>query len=142
MPDMLVKLYDLPEAAPPVLDKLRAYGIEIRRALVPDKNKIVNWVRATFSDAWASECEVAFYNKPVSCFIAVENKKNVVGFACYEGIGKALLLKCLHAMREAGYAYTIIGGVTDAVEFYTKAVRASIIEESNPGIYRGLIGFD
>lgn len=57
-------------------------------------------------------------------------------------IGKVLLLKCLHAMREAGYAYAIIGGVTDAVEFYTKAVRASIIEGSYPGIYRGLIGFD
>lgn len=86
MVDMLVKLYDLPEAAPPLLEKLRAYGIEIRRALVPDKNKIVSWVHGTFSDA--CKCEVAFYNKPVSCFIAVENKKNVVGFACYDAICK------------------------------------------------------
>ena len=28
-----------------------------------------------------------------------------------KGIGKALLLRCLHALRAEGYAYAIIGGV-------------------------------
>ena len=54
------------------------------------------------------------------------------------GIGKALLLAALNAMRESGYAYAIIGGVGPA-EFYEKAVGAVLIEGSSPGIYRGLL---
>jgi hypothetical protein len=68
MPDMLVKLYDLPDVVP-YLENLKAYGIEVRRALAPDKNKIVTWVSDTFGDRWTGECDVAFCSKPVSCFI-------------------------------------------------------------------------
>jgi GNAT superfamily N-acetyltransferase len=160
MPDMLVKLYDLPDVVP-YLENLKAYGIEVRRALAPDKNKIVTWVSDTFGDRWAGECDVAFCSKPVSCFIAVENKKNLAGFACYDvickdyfgptgvspalqrkGIGKALLLECLYAMKEQGYAYAIIGGAEDSIEFYRRTAGASVIEGSSPGIYRGMIGFE
>jgi GNAT superfamily N-acetyltransferase len=155
MPDMLVKLYTLPEIAP-VLAEQRAAGIDIRRAIAPEKHVIVAWVRQRFSEGWASECDVSFSNQPVTCFLAVENGQ-LLGFACYDatcknffgptgvdenqrgrGIGSALLLACLHDMRAHGYGYAIIGaaGPTD---FYTKAVGAIPIDDSWPGVYRGLL---
>ena len=50
------------------------------------------------------------------------------------GIGKALVLAALHAMRAEGYAYAIIGWAS-SVDFYRKAVGATVIEGSEPGIY-------
>lgn len=155
MPDMLVKLYELPPLAP-VIEAQRQAGIDIRLALAPEKIYIVNWVLKTFGKIWASETDVAIGSRPVSCFIAVENEK-IIGFGCYDttkkgffgptgvdeslrkrGTGKALLLACLHAMREQGYGYAIIGaaGPTD---FYAKTVGATIIENSSPGVYRGML---
>jgi ribosomal protein S18 acetylase RimI-like enzyme len=153
--DMLVKLYDLPDSRA-AFDRLRAAGIILRRALAPEKHKVIAWVRQTFSEAWASEAEVAFSRRPVSCFIAVQQKK-IVGFACHDatcpnffgptgvdpnarksGIGKALLFACLEDMKHEGFGYAIIGGVGPA-EFYAKAVGAVAIEGSEPGIYRGLL---
>lgn len=154
--DMLVKLYNLPEEIPG-LEKLKADGIEIRRVLPMDKHLIISYVKTNFSDEWASECDVSFSNKPISCFAAIKDK-NIVGFACYnatclgffgptgisndyrnKGIGKALLFKCLLSMWEEGYAYAVIGWVGEALEFYQKAVNATVIENSAPGIYKRMI---
>ncbi len=153
--DMLVKLYALPDSRP-AYDQLLKAGIVMRRALAPEKHKVTAWVRQAFSEAWASEAEVAFSRQPVSCFIAVQQKK-IVGFACHDatcpnffgptgvdpktqknGIGKALLFACLEDMKQQGFGYAIIGGVGPA-EFYVKAVGAVAIEGSEPGIYRGLL---
>jgi len=79
----------------------------------------------------------------------------LVGFACYDvaskgmfgplgvhedyrkqGIGSALLLACLHAMKEEGYAYAVIGWVASE-DFYANAVGATVIPDSEPGIFRG-----
>jgi len=155
MPDMLVKLYELPDAEA-YYKKVRDIGIDVRRAIAPEKHIVVNWVRENFGEAWASECDVAFSNQPVSCYIAVEEGK-LIGFACYnatckgffgptgvsleargKGIGKALLLKCLYAMEAEGYGYAIIGSV-GPVDFYAGAVGATVIEGSTPGVYRGLL---
>ena len=155
MPDMLVKLYELPDASPHMKRQAEG-GVEIRRALTPEKHLVLDWIRATFGPAWASECDAAFAHHPVSCFIAVENAK-VLGFACYDatlkgffgptgvaesargrGIGTALLLCCLHAMHAEGYGYAIIGG-GGAADFYAKKVGAIPIEGSKPGIYRGML---
>jgi ribosomal protein S18 acetylase RimI-like enzyme len=153
--DMLVKLYALPDSQA-AYDRLRAAGITLRRGLAPEKHKVIAWVRQNFSEAWASETEVAFSRQPVSCFIAVQQKK-ILGFACHDatcpnffgptgvdpnarqsGIGKALLFACLEDMKQQGFGYAIIGGVGPA-EFYAKAVGAVAIEGSEPGIYRGLL---
>jgi ribosomal protein S18 acetylase RimI-like enzyme len=153
--DMLVKLYALPDSRD-AYEHLLKIGITTRRALAPEKHKVVAWVRKTFSEAWASEVEVAFSRQPVSCFIAVQ-QKNILGFACHDatcpnffgptgtdpnarknGIGTALLLACLEAMKQQGYGYAIIGGVGPA-EFYQKVVGAIPIEGSAPGVYRGLL---
>lgn len=155
MPDMLVKLYRLPEVAP-LIARQRAAGVDIRRAVAPEKHVVVEWVRAQWYSAWASECEVAFANQPVSCFVAVEQER-LVGFACHDAtcrnffgplgvleshrgrdIGAALLLACLHAMAAQGYGYAIIGAVGPA-EFYTKTVGATLIDDSTPSVLRGML---
>ncbi len=155
MPDMLVKLYELP----PLESALQAQqeaGVTVRRALALEKRQMVEWVGTTFQPNWASECEVAFAHQPIGCFIAVEANK-IVGFACHDatcknffgptgvsethrgrGIGKVLLLACLHAMKAQGYGYAIIGWVGPA-DFYAKAVGAIEIENSDPGVYRGIL---
>ena len=56
-----------------------------------------------------------------------------------KGLGKALLLRCLYALREEGYAYAIIGGV-GPVAFYEKCVGAHVIPDSTPGVYKDFLG--
>jgi predicted N-acetyltransferase YhbS len=53
-----------------------------------------------------------------------------------KGVGSALVLACLHAMRAQGYGYAIIGGVGPE-EFYARTVGAVLIEGSTPGVYGG-----
>ena len=57
------------------------------------------------------------------------------------GIGEALLLRCLHSMREAGYAYAVIGWVDEAAAFYRKTVNAEYIPGGTPenSVYSNLI---
>ena len=155
MSDMLVRLYAMPDHSPLVAD-LQRQGLEIRRAMVPEKHLVVEWVRQTFGDGWASETEKGMFNTPVSTFVAAENGA-MVGFACYDatyrgyfgptgvaeatrgrGVGKALLWVALRAMYDADYGYAIIGGVGPR-EFYAKAVGAQVIPESTPGRYAGML---
>ena len=155
MQDMLVKLYTLPPLEPAVQQQKTA-GIEIRRALAPEKYVVIPWVGQHFYQEWQSECEVAFTRQPAACFVAIE-KGQLIGFACHDttcqnffgptgvtpagqgrGTGKALLLACLHAMAAQGYAYAIIGGV-GPVEFYEKTVGATLIPDSTPGIFGGML---
>ncbi len=151
MADMLVKLYELPDAFP-LIGALKNRGIIVRAAMPYEKGPVTGWVRETFGSAWEAECHCSFSNHPVSCFIATEAGR-IVGFACYNstcknffgpsgvtearrglGIGKALLLSCLHAMKADGFAYAIVGGVGPA-DFYSRTVGAIFIEGSSPGIY-------
>mgnify|MGYP006270888811 CR=1 FL=1 len=155
MTDMLAKLYNLPPLQPE-LDRQHAQNIEIRRALAPEKHLVLAWVGATFSAYWVSECEIAFTRQPITCYIAIHAQR-VIGFACYDvtkrgffgptgvdesargqGTGKALLLTCLHDMWAQGYGYAIIGGV-GPIDFYEAVVGATVIPDSTPGVYRGLL---
>ncbi len=155
MQDMLVRLYDLPDHSG-IITSLQKDGITIRKALAAEKSMVIDWVTQHFGTGWASETEVSFSYQPLACFIATYNEA-IIGFGCYDsayrnffgptgveetlrgkGIGKALLLECLLAMKAQGYAYSIIGGVGPA-RFYEKAVGAVLIEGSNPGIYEGIM---
>src|SRR5262249_40354161 len=121
-----------------------------------EQTQIRNFVERNFSVSWADEISVGFSHKPVSVFVATF-EKHLVGFAAYEctrkaffgplgvlgalrgkGVGKALLLSCLEGLREMGYVYAIIGGV-GPVEFYEDAVAATVIPDSDPGIYTDIL---
>ena len=153
--DLLVKLYTLPDLAP-ALNRVAESGVTIRHAIPPEAHVVVDWVRDTFGKPWASETTIAFSHQPVSCFVATEEDK-LIGFGCYDathkgffgptgvaedkrgrGIGEALLLACLHAMIAQGYGYAIIGAA-GPVDFYAKTVGATVIEDSWPGIYKGML---
>ncbi len=155
MPDMLVPLRKLPEYDP-IFDALQAQNIRIIRALAPDMLRVCTWVKEHGGPYGAGECAVSMAKTPTTCFLAVVDKE-IIGYACYnaiapdffgptmvledyrgKGIGKALLLKCLYALKAEGYVYGIIGGVGPA-EFYAKCVGATIIEDSTPGIYEDFL---
>jgi hypothetical protein len=164
MSDLLVKLYELP-ALSPVLDELKQKNIVIRRPIGPENYAVIGWIREHFGSIWAGEAENAFFRPTKSIFIAVretidENGRvssKMLGFGCYDatvkgffgptgvaveergqGIGRALLLACLHGMYDEGYGYGIIGSA-GPVDFYKKTVGAIVIEGSSPGVYRGML---
>jgi len=135
------------------LEKTTKNKINIRLAKAYEKSKVLKWIEKHFWQEWVDECDVAFCNNPITCFIATKNGI-IIGFACFEatsknffgpigidkeyrgkGVGKALLLSSLHQMRHLGYAYAIIGGGDGVEDFYSKSVGAIPIEGSTPGIY-------
>lgn len=157
MADMLVKLYEI-EDMPQLYEKLEDKGIRIKRALGMDTSKILDFVAAHFHQGWVDECRVALQTQPSTCYIAVKEKK-VVGFCCYDatykdyvgpigvdekeraqGIGQALMRKCMTAMREAGYGYAIIGWAAEkAMPMYERSFGAITIPDSHPGIYANMV---
>ena len=151
MPDLLVKLYELPELAPRVA-AAAGCGVAIRRAMAHERGAVAAWIGKRFGPGWASEAEAAFSRQPVACFLALEANR-LVGFACHEctmrgffgpsgveeslrgkGIGAALLLASLWDMRAMGYGYAVIGGASEP-GFYARVAGAVPIEGSTPGVY-------
>jgi GNAT superfamily N-acetyltransferase len=151
MPDLLVNLLQLPPLEPR-RSALKPAGVVVRRAQPFEITPVRTFIENNFSIAWADEVAVAFAAKPISLFIAVLAQE-IVGFAAYEctrrnffgptgvieamrgkGVGTSLLLEALWGLRELGYVYGIIGAV-GPFEFYRKTVGASVISDSDPGIY-------
>ncbi len=160
MADMLAKLYNIPHSHA-IQENLFKSGIRIKKALAPDRSRIIAFARTCAKDDYSDEVEAAFSNNPITCYIATREKK-IIGFACYEatarnffgpmavleserkkGIGKALLLKSLESMQELGYAYAIIGcPAKSAIDFYKKCVDAILIDEKSSGVYKRMIEID
>jgi GNAT superfamily N-acetyltransferase len=155
MPDLLVNLLKLPPLTP-LLNEMEGKQINVRRAQPFEISKVLEFVEDAFAVAWADEISVGFANKPVTVYIAV-SEGGIVGFAAYEctrraffgpagvgepargqGIGKTLLLACLHGLAEMGYVYAIIGHA-GPIKFYEKTVGAIVIPDSEPGIYTNLL---
>ncbi|MBV9923517.1 MAG: GNAT family N-acetyltransferase [Acidobacteria bacterium] len=151
MPDMLVNLLRVPPCEP-ALEGLRAAGLVVRRARPWELTQVRAFVRDNFSRAWADEISVGLVSQPATVFVALREGR-LVGFAAYEctrknffgptgvieeergrGLGRALLLAALRALRELGYAYAVIGGVGPA-EFYERTCGARLIPDSSPGVY-------
>lgn len=155
MCDMLVKLYEL-KTDSGLFERLEARGIRVVRAMPLDMSQVLAFVEAHFPE-YRDECAFALMHR-TCCAAVLEGQ--VVGFACYEatrpdyfgptgvrqdlrglGIGKALLIRCLEAMRAMGYAYAIIGWVGPK-EFYRRTVGAVEIPDSIPGAYGEALRFN
>jgi GNAT superfamily N-acetyltransferase len=155
MPDMLVNLLKL-ASLDPVMRAMDSAGVTLRRAQPFEITPVIEFIEQEFSVAWADEISVGFANKPITVYIALYDN-DIVGFAAYEctrrgffgptgviekmqgsGIGKALLLACLWGLREMGYVYAVIGRA-GPIEFYQKAVGATVIPDSDRGIYTDLL---
>ena len=155
MSDLLVRLYALAPSAPWV-ERAAAAGISVRRCEAWDRFVLKCFITEHFGDTWASEVDFAFASgHPVTAFVAIKDGR-IVGFAAYEctrrgyfgptgvredlrgsGAGAALLMCCLEAMREMGYAYAIIGDAGPG-GFYEKVCGATVIDGSDPGVYGDL----
>jgi GNAT superfamily N-acetyltransferase len=146
MPDMLVKLDQLADGSAE-RETLRRDGIVVRRIAAYEASVLRSFVADTFSEGWADEAQRCFVQQPPSCLVAISGGK-IVGFSVHEcsrrgffgpmgvepghrgrGIGRALLLTSLAAMREMDYKYAIIGWVGPQ-GFYEKHVGAKVIEGS------------
>jgi len=119
-----------------------------------------NWAKgcATALEQRPPSCYIAFEKD--SSHVPTDNPYNLpfeilLGFAVYDvvakgmfgpigvredrqdcGIGTALLLTCFHRMAAEGYAYAVIGWA-GPVEWYARTVGATVIEGSEPGVFRG-----
>ena len=142
-------------------EKLLANGIRIKRALAPDRNRIIEYSKTCGGEDYSAEVQAAFANNPITCYIATKDKE-LIGFACFEataknffgpmavsseyrkkGIGKILLLKSLYSMQEMGYGYAIIGWPTkSAIPFYERCVGATMIDDESLGVYRRMINIE
>lgn len=155
MPDMLVKLYELPQLEP-ILAQLAKTATTVRRAKAPERRIVVDWVTREFSPRWGDQCNQTFDIIPPRTFIALDDNA-IIGFASYDavflgvfgpmgvmesfrrkGVGGALLMVCLEAMRDEGYVYGIIGRV-GPTEFYSRLSKATIIPDSDPGMHTDLL---
>ncbi|MBC7932994.1 MAG: GNAT family N-acetyltransferase [Rubrivivax sp.] len=158
MPDMLVNLLRLPPLEP-ALDELKRARLVVRRAQPWELTPVREFVAGNFSLAWADEISAGFARQPVTVFVTLREGR-LVGFAAYEctrknffgptgvveeergrGTGRALLLASLWGLREMGYAYAVIGGV-GPIEFYERAVGATLIPDSSPGVYADPLSVD
>lgn len=155
MHDMLVRLYRLPDVAG-LHARLAEQGIRVRRCHPFEAHILEAWVGQHFSRRWVCEARTAMSHQPSGCIVATQGGK-IVGFVCCDatargfigpmgvmpdmrgaGVGKALLVAACEQMRAMGYAYAIIGGVGPA-DFYRKAVGATDIPDSTPGLYEDIL---
>ena len=151
MGDMLVRLYDLPNWEDHAT-KMAELDVVIRRARAFEMHQVAHWAGTVFSRPWQAEVTAGIARQPASVFIAIAGKQ-LVGFACYDttalgvagpvgvdesmrgqGVGQALMVRVMHAMWEAGYAYAAIGAVGPTA-FYEKTLGAIDIPNSTPGLY-------
>jgi GNAT superfamily N-acetyltransferase len=150
VPDLLVKLYELPAASPDV-ERLASEGVICRRAETFERRRILDFVDQRWP-RWTDEVAAAFHAVPPTLFLAATGTEPI-GFAAYNatrpnyfgptavrndqrkrGVGTALLWLALDALRGEGYAYAIIGGAGPTA-FYERTVGAMVIPDSEGGIY-------
>ena len=143
--DMIVSLYNLPNV------KINT-NVKVSKAFVSDLDQILEFVDKEVPDhqGWKKEIQYSTMQSPIKLVVATKNGE-LLGFACYDssakgffgpigvknsergkGIGAALLLKTLEYMKNDGYAYAIIGWVSEAIGFYEKTVGAKLIENATP----------
>ena len=134
--DLIVNLYDNN------LEYNKYEDITIERIFPTDFGMLDDFIGKHFSSGWQNEVKAGLYQPNPTVIVAVKNHQ-IIGFAGYDcsakgyfgptgvdplfqkqGIGTALLLVTLKAMRDAGYGYAVIGGVSEElVTFYSKHLK-------------------
>ncbi|RFB48018.1 GNAT family N-acetyltransferase [Bacillus sp. dmp10] len=124
----------------------------VRKATPSDFEKLASFVNKEFGERWLHSIEYGFrtYKENSPIYIA-EQEEVIVGFACYDvvrgkkglfgpmgtakqnrvkGVGRQLLHRCLHSMKQDGYEYAIIGQA-GPIEFYERNCNARLISIEN-----------
>lgn len=124
----------------------------VRKANASDFEQLASFVEAEFGERWLHSIEYGFrtYKENLPIYIA-EQEEVIVGFACYDvvrgkrglfgpmgtakqnrvkGVGRQLLHRCLHSMKQDGYEYAIIGQA-GPIEFYERNCNARLIPIEN-----------
>ncbi len=141
--DMLVRLHRL-SSADVAVQRARDAGVIVRRPEFADADNQDRLVDREFEPSWRGGVRRALTQRSVKALVAATDDE-LIGFAVWDlayrgyfgpigvaetwrgrGIGAALLLSSLQAMREQGYAYVTIGKVGPA-EFYERVCGAELI---------------
>jgi predicted N-acetyltransferase YhbS len=125
-------------------EQLRAKGIEIRRAIMGDRDDLMRLLDKHWK-AWIPEVDRTLLNYPVTLHVATHQNR-VVGFSAYDGnnlntgwfgpmgtdpalqgkgVGGVLLLRCLQDLKAQGHRFAVIPWV-GPVGFYTHYAGARI----------------
>jgi ribosomal protein S18 acetylase RimI-like enzyme len=166
MPDLLVRLYALPPLEPALLEQARrgitirraSPNEALDLAAWVRHHFHEDWAGGCLRalSQRPATCFVAVRpaaHTPAHPYDLIPQE--LFGFACYDtsargmfgptgvhpeargsGLGSALLLKTLHAMREEDYQYAVIGWA-GPVAWYQRTVGATLIADSEPGGYTG-----
>jgi hypothetical protein len=125
------------------LDRLRAAGIQVRRAVAADREPLADHVRRLWSDVWLRETMLAVDRPRPPMFVALRDGA-VVGFAAHgiyrpalygpiatdpaeqgHGVGNVLSGLCLADMRAGGVRTAQIGWIAEtAIPFYSRTAGA------------------
>lgn len=142
--DMIVNLY--------LHDRWKKTNYFNTRVIFPsDINRIIDFIKENFpaENEWVMEVKHAVMKD--KCIISVLDNE-IVGFACYDcigkgyfgpfgvikerrnyGIGTELFYECLDQMKFCGYGYAIIGCIDNLTKtFYEKKANAIYIPNSEP----------
>jgi GNAT superfamily N-acetyltransferase len=127
-----------------VEEQLHAKGIEIRRAIMGDRDDLMKLLEKHWK-AWIPEVDRTLLNYPITLHVATYQNR-IVGFSAYDGnnlntgwfgpmgtdpalqrkgIGGVLLMRCLQDIKAQGHRFAVIPWV-DPVRFYTHYAGARI----------------
>jgi predicted N-acetyltransferase YhbS len=146
--DMIVPLLALPDSAP-IRARVEQAGVVVRRARAWELSAVRAFVEEQFTRGWADEVSCCWSRTPLCAFVALDGDA-IIGFAGYncahpgvfgptgvrqdrrgDGIGAALLFRCLEDMKALGYIYAIIGAVGPAA-FYERTCGAMLLPAGWP----------
>ena len=152
--DILIKLYGYNDD-PAIYKRIEDQGVRIKRVMPMNITPVYEFIKDRFARAWADESLPALING--DCFVAVRGK-DLLGFHVIEapakgfvgplgvvpearrmGIGQALVLAAVKAMREKGYRYAIGGMSHPWGHASVEGVASSMLIPDSGGSYEDML---
>jgi GNAT superfamily N-acetyltransferase len=148
MRDLLVPLYDLPDRPEPPDD------VMVDRPAACCASGLLEIIGGEFGSGWRSEAGVCILRTPPTMVAAFDTADGQpLGFCCWDaaalgflgpvgvfdghrgkGLGRVLVLSCLHRMRQQGYGYAVVGGAGPE-GFFESVCDARPIAGSSGSVY-------